>query len=519
MSGGKDRRKLSRRKLSRRDFLLLSGAGVMGVTGAGLLGAHGYRRLDARNPNSLESPVSRVAGSLGLSGGGSGYNVVLVVLDSLRKDYVGAYGNDWIQTPNLDALAAESLRFTRAIPEAMPTVPARRSIHTGMRSFPFRDYAPPKGENVLLYGWQPVPEEQWTLAEILQSSGYATMLISDANHIFKPSYNFQRGFGAFDFIRGQEKDLFRPTWLCPEERISNTLMSGDRANVEGKMRQYFANTADREGEEDYFAPRVFSNAADWLAGAKESGKPFFMVIDSFDPHEPWDPPEQYVALYDEGYEGKEPYAPVYGNADYLEERELERMKALYAAEVTMVDRWFGRFMDGMSDLGLMEDTLVLLVSDHGIAFGEHGTVGKPPYALWPEVTDVPFLIRHPGGKRAGEESDYRASTHDIAPTVLGFLGLGSPYEMDGEDLSGLFDGEDFPERPYIAGGLHDYAFARDDDYALVCRSSGGGAKLYDLREDPGQQNDVSGGNRGISRRMYEEYILAEAGGEMPSYGV
>lgn len=510
-----------RRKLSRRDFLLLSGAGVMGATGASLLGAKGYEKLAGRNPNSLDSPISSLAGSLGVSGG-SGQNVVIVILDSLRKDFVGAYGNEWIQTPNMDALAAESLRFTRAVPEAMPTIPARRSIHTGMRSFPFRGYAPPKGENVLLRGWQPIPEEQWTISEILQSNGYGTMLISDAAHEFKPSYNFQRGFGVFDFIRGQEKDLFQPMWLCPEEKIQNTLMTGDRANVEGKMRQYFANTSYRESEEDYFAPQVFSKAANWLDGIKNTGNPFFMVIDSFDPHEPWDPPEEYVALYDEGYEGKEPYVPVYGDGGYLEERELERMKALYAAEVTMVDKWFGNFMDKLTELGLMDDTLVLLASDHGVAFNEHGTIGKPPYALWPEVTDVPFIIRHPEGKKAGEESDYRASTHDIAPTILGFLGIGSPYEMDGEDLMPAFgDGNEsaLADRPHLTGGLHDYVFARDDDYALICRSDGGGAKLYDLREDPGQQNDIAGQSREVSSRMYDEYIIADAGGEMPSYDV
>jgi arylsulfatase A-like enzyme len=302
-----------RRKLSRRDFLLLSGAG------ASLLVVKGYEKLAEGNPNSLDSPLSSVANSLGISGGGTGQNVVLVILDSLRKDCVGAYGNEWMQTPNIDALAADGLRFTRAIPEAMPTIPARRSIHTGTRSIPFRDYAPPKGENVLLYGWQPIPEEQWTLAEILASSGYATMLVSDAAREIKPSYNFQRGFGAFDFIRGQEKDLFQPTWLCLEEKIRNTLMTGNRSNVEGKMRQYFANTAYREGEEDYFAPQVFGRASAWLDGVKDTGNPFFMVIDSFDPHEPWDPPEEYISLYDEGYGGKEPYAPVYGIADYLEE--------------------------------------------------------------------------------------------------------------------------------------------------------------------------------------------------------
>ena len=95
-------------------------------------------------------------------------NVILVILDSLRKDHVGAYGNDRIRTPNLDALSRESLRFTRAYPESIPTLPARRAIHTGLRTWPFRNWNPPEGETFMPAGWQRIPEEQTTLSEILQ---------------------------------------------------------------------------------------------------------------------------------------------------------------------------------------------------------------------------------------------------------------------------------------------------------------------------------------------------------------
>lgn len=447
-------------------------------------------------------------------------NVILIVLDSLRKDHVGAYGNDWIQTPNLDALAKESLRFTRAYPESGPTIPARRAIHTGMRSFPFRDYDPPRGENVLLYGWQPVPEGQATLAEILRSAGYQTMLVTDNLHMYKPSYNFQRGFDAFDFIRGQEKDLYQPMILCPPEKIENTLMSGDRANVEGKMRQYFANTIDRRGEEDYFAPQVFSRATRFLEGASRGDKPFLLVVDSFDPHEPWDPPKEYVDLYDDGYDGPEPYTSVYGSSSYLEEREMKRMKALYAAEVTMADRWLGSFMDKVSDLGLMENTLILLASDHGHALGEHGAVGKPPYALWPELIDVPFMIHHPEGKGAGETSDFHASTHDIAPTVLAALGIDQPSPMDGLDLSKIQTGEKpGRERPYFTLGLHDHVWARDDDYVMFSGNKGSDAKLYDLKEDPDQQKNIAWRKPEVVKRMFEDYVVKDAGGPLPTYDI
>jgi arylsulfatase A-like enzyme len=95
-------------------------------------------------------------------------NVVLVLLDSLRADHVGCYGRvptaeGWTcRTPAIDALAAEGIRFTRASPEALPTIPVRRALHTGQRTFPFRDWVPQKGDTVRAYGWQRIPEEQVT---------------------------------------------------------------------------------------------------------------------------------------------------------------------------------------------------------------------------------------------------------------------------------------------------------------------------------------------------------------------
>src|SRR5919108_2015026 len=114
---------------------------------------------------------------------GSRMNVIVVILDSLRKDHVGVYGNDRIRTPNLDALADESLRFERAYPESIPTICARRAIHTGFRTFPFKDM-PLQQENAPVYGWLPIPWYQATLAEILQTAGYETVLVTDTYHQF-----------------------------------------------------------------------------------------------------------------------------------------------------------------------------------------------------------------------------------------------------------------------------------------------------------------------------------------------
>ena len=492
------------RTLTRRSFLKAAGAGAAGVT---LLGTAGCNTLTSSGLPDEYLPT-----------GGPRMNVVIVILDSLRKDHVGAHGNNWIRTPNLDALAKDSLSFTRAHPESLPTVCARRAIHTGIRTFPFRNWNPVVSDLVRLQGWQPIPEDQTTLAEILEEEGYQTMLVTDTVHQFKPFYNFHRGFGLFEFIRGQERDFYKPEWLVSETRMEQVLTGGSNAShMQDIARQYLANTTGRRGEEDWFSPQVFSRAAEYLEGAGKGGQPFFLVVDSYDPHEPWDPPEEYVKLYDDGYDGPEPLTGPNGDASWMTERQIERLHALYSAEVTMADRWFGRLMDRMDALGMFENTLVVAVSDHGYVLGEHGIVGKSPSHMYSGLLDVPLFIRHPEGRGAGETSEYYASTHDIAPTVLSMLGIERNPQMNGADLSPILEGKEATSRPHFSAGYHDHVWARDDRYAMWLSNDGSEAKLFDMQEDPEQQNDIAGSNPDIVKRMFQEYVLKDAGGPLPKY--
>ncbi len=476
------------RALTRKDFLKLAG------TGAALLGASALSSGCGPQREKTET------------------NVVVVIIDSLRKDHVGAYGNEWIRTPNIDALAKESLRFSRAYPESLPTICARRAIHTGMRTFPFKD-RPLEQADAPAYGWLPIPWEQTTLAEILEAEGYQTVLVTDTYHQFKPHMDFHRGFKVYNWIRGQENDPYKPPSSLSEEVLQRYMLHGEG----NKARQYLANTRGRRTEDDWFAPRVFLRSIELLEGASRR-EPFFLVVDNYDPHEPWDPPENYTRLYDpDGYEDPEPFTSVYGDDGYLTERQLGRMRNLYAAEVTMVDHWLGNFLERADELGVMENTLLILLSDHGHALGEHGYTGKPHYALWPELTDIVFLLRHPGGKGSGEVSDHYASTHDVAPTVLGALGVEPPSPMQGQDLSVLLDGKAPERRPHFTLGYSDFAWARDESYAMFARNDGAEARLYDLREDPGMNTDIAGSNPDVVRRMMEGYLQKDAGGPLPLY--
>jgi arylsulfatase A-like enzyme len=474
-----------KKTLTRRHFLKVAGAGMAGAVLIGGAGCAGTPEM----------------------------NVVLIIIDSLRKDHVGAYGNSWIKTPSLDAFARESLRFTRAYPESLPTICARRAIHTGFRTFPYKD-RPSEQRHAPAYGWLPIPREQATLAETLEARGYQTMLVTDTYHQFRPPMDFNRGFDSCYWIRGQEKDHYRPILPASDEEIRERyLLHGEAL----KARQYLANTRDRETEEDWFAPRVFLRATEFLEAASKR-EPFFLVVDNYDPHEPWDPPEKYTSLYyPDGYDGPEPFTSIYGRDDYLTERQLRRMRALYAGEVTMVDHWLGRFLDRMDELDLFENTLLILLSDHGHALGEHGYTGKPHYALWPELTDIVFMIRHPEGKGAGETSDHYASTHDVAPTILGFLGIEPEQPMEGQDLSVLFDGGQPGERSHFTAGYHNFVWARDGGYAMVSRQDRENPRLYDLRRDPEMQQDIAAGHPDVVRRMFDQYVLEDAGGSLPDY--
>ena len=445
-------------------------------------------------------------------------NVIIVILDSLRADHVGCYGNPWIRTPVMDALAGESILFTRAFPESLPTIPMRRTLHTGLRTWPFRDWIPQKGDWVRAYGWQRIPEDQVTLAEILERDGYHTAFITDAYHQFKPSMNFHRGFRQWRWVRGQESDLYGATATVRSEDVDAVMppsLTGIMAQlVRGLLTRYFANQGRRRAEKDYLAPRVFREAMQWLEDNQKVDK-FFLLVDSFDPHEPWDPPKKYVNLYDRGYQGREIITPRYGPTDYLSEAELKHMRALYAGEVTMVDRWLGLFLDRARDLGMLEDTLLIVTSDHGHQIGEHGLTGKVSWGLWYELMDVPLLVRRPDGVGAGARLDAFAQHHDIAPTVLKALGIEPPAPLDGLDLLALAAGRN-RLREYVISGFNNYVWYRDDRYVYIGRNDGTHPQLFDMNADPLQQHDLSSEETALVDSMHRR-VLADAGGPLPVY--
>ena len=462
-------------------------------------------------------------------------NVILVMIDTLRRDHLGCYGNKWIKTPNMDRLAEESMVFDRAVEESLPTLQVRRALHTGMRTFPFTKEFPAVeswvlfGSNTFLAvpravmpGWEPIPWDQVTLAELLASAGYRTAMITSTGPMFMtPAMNYNRGFRHWDFVRGHEADSYGVPALADKFDLDRFVPPWMKNSWETLMlKDYLSVRAKWQAEEDYFAPRLFGNAIEWLEDSREAKDPFFLYIDCFDPHEPFDPPRKYVDLYDPGYQGLEIIRPYYGPTKLLSDKELAHMRALYAGAVTMVDTWFGRFMDKVRQLGLLDDTLFILTSDHGHQLGEHGVSGKIPAAMYSELMNSPLMIRHPQGIGAGKRSNALVQHQDICPTMLNFLGVSPLYELDGKDLMPIVQGKRAKVRDYATCGYVLNVWACDDEHVLICRTTGDEAQLFDMGSDPEQRQNIAKGKPEVVKRLFD-LVLADAKGSpiLPDWNI
>ena len=437
---------------------------------------------------------------------------IVVILDSLRRDHVGCYGADSIHTPALDQFSRESIRFNNPKPEALATLQTRRAVHTGNRVFPFGDHQSYKGDINRTPGWGPHSESVVTMAEIARHSGFHTGLITDTYHQFKPSMNFHRGFDQFHWIRGQENDHWGSVQLVDRDSVEGHSYPAQHNEYRRiRFQRYLSNVARRHYEADYFAPQVFTEAMRFVEDNRE--RDFLLVVDSFDPHEPWDPPWWYVDRYAPGYRGTDLIWPSYGRCEGLEKNQIDLIRALYAGEVTMTDRWLGIFLEHCHCLGIMDETLLVVFSDHGHSLVEHGVMGKLPFSSYPELIDIILMVRPPGGQNGGSSCDPFVYTHDVPATVLAHLGLEAPLAIEGRDLLEIASGRR-PGREFAVTGYHNYVVYADSEYWYFSDHGRSDQHLYSLGEDPGCRNNLAAGDRARCDRFFE-ICRHQAGGEFP----
>lgn len=198
------------------------------------------------------------------------------------------------------------------------------------------------------------------------------------------------------------------------------------------------------------------------------------------------------------------------------EGELEYTRAQYAGEVTLVDRYVGKLLDKIRELDLWENTVVMLLSDHGHPIMEHGILHKVPQCLYSELMDLVYIVYHPDRRYTGTICNAYVSTHDVAPTLLTMVGVKPPVMMEGRNILEWVTKDKTNRREYITSIFGDYIWCRDEEYAYIANLDGNDVRLYNVQEDPDQHTNITKENPEICKKMYKR-VLADADGILLHY--
>jgi len=441
-------------------------------------------------------------------------NIIWIMADSLRYDHVGVNGNPWIKTPNLDRFAGKAMVFDRAFQLSFPTLPTRTDMFTGRYTFPRR-------------GWSALADEDVTAAQRFGDLGMKTQMIFDTYHLKSQNRNFDRGFQGWQWIRGQEGDGYQPGLPKEEVRIHPTRPDVRLHELSANVAE-FSNLRHRRFESEYISPQTYTAAERWLEYNYDKG-PFFLYVDSFDPHEPWDPPAYYVELYDPGYGGEVISQPsFYGFTDDIPAEVVQKSRLLYAGEVTMVDRWMGRLLQKIEDLRLLATSMVVVMCDHGFLIGDHGRIGKSnrdgprmyertgderylhPWPFYRIVNQLTFMVSIPGFTKGGR-TDAIVQPQDMLPTALEWLGEDVDGSMEGRSFLPVLKGETEKARDFAVTSYElmterkntqSMSTVTDGRWQLHFSTRPGETELYDLENDPAESENVLEANRDTAEELH-----------------
>jgi arylsulfatase A-like enzyme len=352
-------------------------------------------------------------------------NLVVVVLDSLNRHLIEPYGGTEFETPVMAGFARDALCFRRHHVGSLPCMPARHDILVGALDFLWRP-------------WGSIEVWEEAITRELGRHGVTTMLVSDHPHLFETGgENYHTDFTAWRYERGHENDPWRtlpdPSWAgapaLPARRAPAHMYYDD-------SRTYFRS------EEDFPGPKTMAAAAEWVRTAAGRHDRFFLFVDEFDPHEPFDTPEPYAGRYDPEWEGPlEIWAPYLVDAiasGQLTPRQARQIRANYGSKLTMIDHWLGRLLDAIDEAGLRESTAVVLCTDHGHYLGEHDLFGKPGAPVYSELGRIPLLVRWPG--QAPRDIDALTTSVDLHATIAAFFGVTPGHPTHGRSLIPLIEG-------------------------------------------------------------------------------
>lgn len=380
--------------------------------------------------------------------GGPRPNVLLISLDALRADHLGTYGYIRPTSPTLDSLATRGYLFERAVSQAPWTLPAHASLFTShyLKSHGITNWQEKLGADAIM------------LAEVMRFCGYVTGAIIGG--ALPPKRGFSQGFDSYD------SSCFD---MASEDPVTNHC--------------------------------THQKAVEWLR--RRANAPFFLFLHYWDIHDPYIPPAPYDTLFDPDYDGTvDPWETLYGwralrqktpgGARGIAPRDLEHIVALYDGEIAHTDRYLSKLFTELRRLKLHKKTLIIVTSDHGDEFLEHGRTGHGK-TLFRELINVPLIWAGPGRTRGGRRIETAVQTVDIMPSILDFLAVPAPPAA-GVSFLPLLRGEDIPSRPAFSEVVG-FSPREGSQYAVVSggtkvilSTQTGRMEAYNLETDPKEKH-------------------------------
>ncbi len=400
-------------------------------------------------------------------------NTIFLSFDSLNRSYLGPYRDPegpyaHVDTGNFDRLATRTCTFDKHWITSTPCMPARRDIWTGRAEFPWRNWGPLDGCDQSLFNQ-------------LHDTDVWTQLFCDHQHMWeRGASNYHVDFKGVEFVRGQETDNWKSDPVEPTAYDSGMLAERSDPKAYGSGAQYLSNRGGERKESDYPGPTNMRAATEWLRKNSTRKQPFCLVIDEFDPHEPFDCPEPYRSMYLENKDDLEKgytYWPTYGPSDRYSKDEVAYIRAQYCGVLTMMDRALGRFLDAMDENDLWQDTLLIVTTDHGHYLGEYDFLGKNTKSLYPFYANTPLFIHCPESPLNGQRSDALNNMVDVSATLFDAHGLTPAQPIHGRSLLPILKGESERIRDGLLYGSFGKALYYTDGDHLLCQASQDGFPL------------------------------------------